>query len=410
MQTIQKWQLKIASGYNKIIFSIKYLRGLVLFLWRRSLPDLKKFHLNAFPNVRLKDFSRLDLALKFSSELVLLVMAGMVALWNVYFFHQKDTYSDLSHAGRLVVKNPDINPKLYAKMSVINTVVLSQNSIVPHAQAEEYFSVSPENTYSEDATANLVFNNDTIVQPNPDSVAELLAKQIKVYQTQSGDSLKSIASQNGLNIDTLMWANKLTSTTIKPGWFLIIPPTNGVIHKASNNDTLPDIAKKYKVTVEKIIAYNGLENAEDINPGDIFIVPGGTIAAPVQKPAPKPSTDGKVKPQGSSIPNLGNGTGHIFPKGYCTWYVASKVHVPWGGNAKNWLSNARAMGYTITNEAIPGSIVVTTDNSRYGHVALVHSVNEKGFTVSEMNYEKFGKVNTRFISHSSKTIRGFIIP
>ncbi len=410
MQTLKEWQLKLAKVYNQILFSIKYLRGLILFLWRRSLPDLKKFHLNAFPSVRLKDFSRLDIVLKFSSEFVLLLMAGLVAVWNLYFFHQKENYSDQSHAGRMVLKNSALNPKLYAKMSVINTVVLSQNSIVPHAQAEEYFTISPEDIYNEDATENLVFNNDTIVQPNPDSVSELLAKQIKVYETKPGETLKSIAVANGLKTDTLMWANKLTSTAIKPGWFLIIPPVDGVIHKASNNDTIPDIAKKYKVSVEKIVAYNGLENAEDINPGDIFIVAGGTIAAPVPKPNPKPSNDGKVKPQGSTIPNLGNGTGHIFPKGYCTWYVASKVHVPWGGNAKNWLANAKAMGYTITKEAIPGSIVVTTDNAKYGHVALVHSVTEAGFTVSEMNYEKFGKVNTRFIPNGSKIIKGFIVP
>lgn len=89
--------------------------------------------------------------------------------------------------------------------------------------------------------------------------------------------------------------------------------------------------------------------------------------------------------------------------------MASKIHVSWGGNAKAWLANAQAQGKTITKKAVPGSIVVTTD-SRFGHVALVESVNESGFTVSEMNYEKFGKVNYRFIPHNSKTVRGFIIP
>jgi surface antigen len=399
-----------------------------MFLWRRSFPHLKKFHFNAFPSVRLKGFNRVDLAFKFSSEAILLGLAFLVGAWNIYFFSRGGNYTDASHAAKLISANQDLNPKLYAKMSVINTVVLSNNSIIlPKAQAEEYVSAEPGSIYEEnDPTADLVLNDESIVQPNPDSVQQLLARQIKVYETVSGDTLRKIASANGLKVQTLMWANKLTSEGIKPGWFLIIPPTDGIIHKAANNDTLPDIAHKYNpqkfnssATVREneanklldaIIAYNGLEGAEDINPGDVLIVPGGVIPeAPKPVVTPK-SNDGKVNPKGSVIPNLGNGTGHIFPKGYCTWYVASKVHVPWGGNAKNWLANAKAMGYTITSHAIPGSIVVTTDNTRYGHVALVESVSEKGFTVSEMNYEKFGKVNTRFISHSSKIVRGFIIP
>lgn len=376
----------------------------------------------------MRDFNRLDLALKFSSEFILLSLAALVAVWNFYFFRHGAAFTDASHAAKLVEAKQEINPRLYAKLSSINTVVLNSSSIVPEAQAEEFVSVSQAAAYGEeDPASSLVLNEDSIVQPNPDSVQQLLAKQIKVYQTRDGDTLQSIASQNGLSVQTLMWANKLTSPAVKPGWFLIILPTNGVLHQASQNDTLPDIAHKYNPEkynpsaqirenaanklLETIIAYNGLANAEDINPGDVLIIPGGVIPTPPQpKPAPK-SSEGKVNPQGAQKPSVvDNGTGHIFPWGYCTWYVASKVHVSWGGNAKNWLANAQSAGATVIKHAIPGAIVVTTDNKRYGHVALVESVNEKGFMVSEMNFDKFGKVDTRFIPHSSKTIRGFIIP
>jgi len=413
---------------NKIYFYLKYLRGLFLFFWKKTFPHLKKFHINAFPSSRLKDFNGIDIALKFSPEFMLLTLAVLVALWNVYFFHTQN-YSDQSHAARIIAKNPDINRKLYAKMSVIQTVVLSQTSIVPKAQAEDFMELTPSAIYAEeDPGAGLVYSNDTIVQQNPDSVGELLAKQVKVYQTQEGDTLKKIAASNGISQSTIMWANKLTSTAIKPGWFLIILPTDGILVKATDNDTLPDIAHKYNPEkynpsaqirensanqlLEHIIAYNGLEGAEDITGGNIIIVPGGVIPAPpAPKPTPRSRNDGKVKPQGVIKPeNIDYGTGHIFPWGYCTWYVASKVHVSWGGNAKAWLNNAKAAGATIISSAMPGAIVVTTDSPRFGHVALIESVSEKGFTVSEMNYEKFGKVNTRFIPHGSKTIRGFIMP
>ncbi len=429
MQTIINFREKIAGLVRKVQFYLKYFRGLFLFFWKKTLPHLKKFHINAFPSSRLKDFNAVDVALKFSSEFVLFSLAGLAAVWNIYFFHGNQSYTDQSHAAKIIAQSPEINRKLYAKMSVIQTVVLGQNSIVPQAQAEDFVELTPSTIYNqEDPGAGLVYSNDTIVQPNPDSVTQLLAKQIKVYETKEGDTLKKIAADNGISQNTIMWANKLTSTAIKPGWFLVILPTDGILVKATDNDTLPDIAHKYNpekfnsssqtrensanTLLDKIIAYNGLVGAEDIQGGDVLIVPGGVVPAP---PAPKPTptgrSDGKIKPQGVVKPeDVDYGTGHIFPWGYCTWYVASKVHVSWGGNAKAWLTNARAAGATTINHAIPGAIVVTTDSKRFGHVALIESVNESGFTVSEMNYEKFGKVNTRFIPHGSKTIRGFIVP
>ena len=426
MQTLRSWRHRLTAIYSQLVYLIKYLSALSKFLWRKTFPYLKKFHINAFPNSRLKDFNAVDITLKFSSEFVLLTLAVLVALWNFYFLGSGKTYSDKSHVARLIAAHPELNQKLYAKMSVINTVVLSQNLVVLAAQAEEAVSLSPTVYTQEDPSSALIFNNDTIVQPNPDSVQQLLAKQIRVYQTKDGDTLKSIALENDISVNTIVWPNKLTSSTIKPGWFLVILPTDGILVKASDNDTLPDIAHKYNPEkynanaqtredsadklLEKIISYNGLDGAEDITGGDILIVPGGVVPIP---PAPKPQSrnDSKINGKGIVTPEDADyGTGHRFPWGYCTWYVASKVHVSWGGNAKSWLANAKATGATITSHAVPGSIVVTTDSRRFGHVALVESISESGFMVSEMNFEKFGKVDKRFIPNGSKTVRGFIIP
>jgi surface antigen len=53
---------------------------------------------------------------------------------------------------------------------------------------------------------------------------------------------------------------------------------------------------------------------------------------------------------------------------------------------------------------------VTNESRKYGHVALVVSVDDDGFTVSEMNYEHFGRVDTRFIPSGSRFVKGFIYP
>ena len=45
-----------------------------------------------------------------------------------------------------------------------------------------------------------------------------------------------------------------------------------------------------------------------------------------------------------------------------------------------------------------GVILVTNDSRKYGHVAYVEEVTDhNSIIVSEMNFEKFGKVDTREI-------------
>jgi surface antigen len=97
-----------------------------------------------------------------------------------------------------------------------------------------------------------------------------------------------------------------------------------------------------------------------------------------------------------------------FPYGYCTYYVSTKVSVPWIGNASQWLHNAPEYNYEVTNEPSVGDIVVTSEGDSRGHVAYVESVSDNTITVSEMNYKGWGIVSTRKITKKSSFIRGFI--
>lgn len=352
----------------------------------------------------------LDITLKFSSELLVIGLTLLVGFLNVIFFKfgTEKVFADNSQAFKLLSYHTNLNPKYYAKETSISTVMVNKSGFIAEAQADDFSILTPQGL--PDNQTESFIEDSAIVKPNPDSIGMLIKKQIKVYTTQPGDTLRSIAQENGITVQTLVDANKLAAgTAVKPGWDLVILPTDGVLYTANANDTLPDIAKKFSGNLETIISYNGLGGAEDIEAGQVIIVPGGHMPLPPAKP--KVTNDGKIKAKGVSRPeNVDNGTGHIFPWGYCTWYVASQVHVPWGGNAKNWLANAQSYGATTTKEPSVGAIVVTTDNTRYGHVALVVGVDEDGFTVNEMNYEKFGKVNSRWISKNSRTVRGFIIP
>ena len=96
-----------------------------------------------------------------------------------------------------------------------------------------------------------------------------------------------------------------------------------------------------------------------------------------------------------------------FSWGWCTYYVASLVEVPWHGNARDWLRNAQVQGYTTGDEPLEGSIVVTSESS-LGHVALVTKVNGDKVSLREMNYTGFGIVSERTISKNERSIRGYI--
>lgn len=102
-------------------------------------------------------------------------------------------------------------------------------------------------------------------------------REIIEYVVESGDTLSSIAVEFDISLNTILWANDLSSTTIKVGQELIILPISGVLYSVKKNDTLGGIAKIYKGNVGEIIAFNGLSNEGDIFIGDILIIPNGKM-------------------------------------------------------------------------------------------------------------------------------------
>lgn len=103
-------------------------------------------------------------------------------------------------------------------------------------------------------------------------------KEIVDYTVQPGDTLQSIADSYKITVNTLLWANDLTSSsTIKVGQSLAILPTDGVLHVVKSGDTISAISQTYKAQSQDIISYNDLANQDDIYIGDILIIPGGVM-------------------------------------------------------------------------------------------------------------------------------------
>jgi surface antigen len=241
---------------------------------------------------------------------------------------------------------------------------------------------------------------------------------VKMYLVQEGDTISSIAAKNKITINTILWANEIDNVdSIMPGDTIFILPISGLQYTVQKGDNIDALASKYKVEKDKIISFNNLKADGSLDEGEQIIIPGAQKEAP--KPAPGSenlitrrqyaSTEGGTPTiSGWKTPGGRAGDGHSFPYGYCTWYVAQKRYVPWGGNAGSWLYNAKSMGYRTGRAPSPGAIMVTTESRYYGHVALVERVSGDAITVSEMNYVKWGKVDRREVSASSRVIKGYI--
>lgn len=284
------------------------------------------------------------------------------------------------------------------------------------SSAEKTTSQEPANNEDTD----FLFIDDNYLLSPASYYDETLAESkygIVKYKVQSGDTPSSIAASFGISTYTVLWANNLkVGDYIKPGQELEILPVTGVKHIVKSGDTLKAIAQKYKADEGEIIMFNNLPadgTFPDGTDGKTLIIPNGENEPPL-KPAPirpivRDPNERKVVSSSKYRPaNLNPLNGHRFPYGYCTWYVASRVYVPWGGDAKMWLTNAKAYGYETGKTPVVGSIVVTTENRRYGHVAYVESVSGSTITVSEMNYVGWGITSVRTISVNSPVIRGYI--
>ena len=102
--------------------------------------------------------------------------------------------------------------------------------------------------------------------------------EIIEYVVRSGDTLSSIANKYDISLNTILWANDLSSKSIiKIGQKLVILPISGVVCHAKKGDTLSEIAKTYKGKSSEIIAFNELSNEGDIFIGDILIIPNGEM-------------------------------------------------------------------------------------------------------------------------------------
>lgn len=130
-------------------------------------------------------------------------------------------------------------------------------------------------------------NQSTVVSYNPyeTTLSTVISSKprdkVVEYRVVSGDTLASIGKKFGVSVDSIKWANNLTSDTIKPSESLKIPPVTGVVHKVVAGETVYSIAKKYNTNAQNIVnfIFNDFEDPDTfaLRAGQTLYVPDGVI-------------------------------------------------------------------------------------------------------------------------------------
>jgi surface antigen len=235
--------------------------------------------------------------------------------------------------------------------------------------------------------------------------ASKIGKEVSEYLVEPGDTLSSIANKFNISFKTLIWANQLKDSSIKPGQKLLILPVDGVIHLVKEGDTIENLAKRYKTEPEKIVAFNELSGEGDIFIDELLIIPDG------MPPAPQPEKKKTVVFERFSTNNF-QGQSANYPYGQCTWWVAQKRAIPNLGHAKDWLDNAINFGFPVCKGSycLPkiGAIISLKGDRIFGHVGYIEELKGDKIIFSEMNYIGLGARNYRSLRIGDPSIKGYI--
>jgi len=97
------------------------------------------------------------------------------------------------------------------------------------------------------------------------------------YRVKAGDSLWNIAKSHNIKInDLLAWNNLKQTSVISPGQQLSLRSpgftarssnTSSINYQVKQGDSLYEIARRFKVRVNDILAWNGMELQQLIRPG-----------------------------------------------------------------------------------------------------------------------------------------------
>ena len=182
----------------------------------------------------------------------------------------------------------------------------------------------------------LLYPGDELTIPTGDEPAVVDTgprEAVVTYTVQPGDTVFGIAYAFGLRPESLFWANEETLPDVHllaVGQELYIPPVDGVLHLASGDESVAQIAAQYGVEVAVILdaPYNHLTDAAPAarpRPGTPIMIPEARGEIPedlfrqVVESSPPEGTNGDLASGGAGAVG-GFAPGH---PGSCGWTAVS---------------------------------------------------------------------------------------
>lgn len=200
------------------------------------------------------------------------------------------------------------------------------------------------------ADGSALMPGQSLARSIPEGGALTSGGDISQYTIKDGDTLSSIASRFGISVNTLLWANDLTTTSVvKPGMELVILPVSGISHTVKSGDTLSSIARQYSANQSDIAAFNGISD-ENLKIGDKIIVPGGERAAVKAKESTKKPTAKGSSASAATRSSGGSGSSGMFRHPVPGALLTQNIH-GWNGvdfGAPSGTAVYAAAGGTVT--------------------------------------------------------------
>lgn len=230
------------------------------------------------------------------------------------------------------------------------------------AYISEFFDLNGQG--GPDAAIGPVTVQDSYIHENnpasTDYLQYLKPNKITEYTVQPGDAISFIASDFGVTVNTILWANNIKNAdAISLGQVLKIPPVSGVVHTVKSGDTIGSIAQKYSGDEAKILEFNGIKNASALQIGVQLVIPDGKMSA-IAKSSASTSTTRKF----SYLPDLGD------------YFLVPTVGYNWGIiHGRNGVDMANTCGTTIYAAASGTAEIATSSgyNGGFGkYIKLVH--------------------------------------
>jgi len=99
------------------------------------------------------------------------------------------------------------------------------------------------------------------------------------YEVRSGDTLWGLARRWGVEPGTIAAANGIQEDAVLyPGQSLVVPSSEGFIHRVVPGDTLWSLSRRYHVSLARLISANRITDPASLAVGMELVIPGSAAA------------------------------------------------------------------------------------------------------------------------------------